>query len=193
MQEKRAGNWQTTAATAIMVVAALALVVSFFLPYASATEEYREAVSAAPDFVVSEEAGVTAGDLVDVSLFEYARLYASAPEFGESGVYAVYVPLFVSEGVLSLLALLFAALRKPIPTMVATLLAAGILALLNWDFSDRGVITGEQYAQGVAHWTYLAAVVLSLASAVWLLTLKVRAKRARRRGGAPDAERPAAR
>lgn len=191
MQGRSAGGWQLVASTATMIIAALLLVASFFLPYVSATAPYREAMSAMPDFIVNEEADIAVGDLVDISLFEYALMYANAPALGESGAYLVYVPLLAAEGVLSLLALLFAVLRKPIPVMVLVVLAAGLIAILNWDFSDRGIITGERYVEGVAHWTYLAGIVLSMASAVWLLVLKVRAKRGCTQNDAFEHERHA--
>lgn len=160
-----------TVASVAGVVAAILLVVAFFLPYASATEEYRAALGT----LSQNPFGLENGDLADVSLFEYARIYLNAaPE----AFAAVYVPLTVAPAVLGVLTLLFAALRKPIPAIVFSALTVAVTLLLNWDFEDRGVIPSSTYDWGVARWVYLVAGVAVIACAVWQLVLRRRTKRA---------------
>ena len=160
-----------TIAVVTTIVAALLLVAAFFLPYASATEDYRAALGQ----LSQNPFGLENGDLADVSLFEYARIYLNAaPE----AFAAVYVPLTVAPAVLGVLTLLFAALRKPIPAIVFSALTVAVTLLLNWDFEDRGVIPSSTYDWGIAKWVYLVAGVAVIACAVWQLVLRRKAKRA---------------
>ena len=125
---------KTIAAVAGAVAAAL-LVVAFFLPYAAAVDEYREALGAMSANPYSETLGMSNEDLADISLFEYARIYSAAGELGMGDAFAaVYVPFTVAPAVLGVLTLLFAALRKPIPSMVFSVLTVAMTLLLNWDF-----------------------------------------------------------
>ena len=141
---------KTIAAVAGAVAAAL-LVVAFFLPYAAAVDEYREALGAMSANPYSETLGMSNEDLADISLFEYARIYSAAGELGMGDAFAaVYVPFTVAPAVLGVLTLLFAALRKPIPSMVFSVLTVAMTLLLNWDFEDRGVIPSDSYDWGVA-------------------------------------------
>lgn len=163
----------------VTVIAAALLVVAFFLPYASAVESRRETLMSAPDLVVSESLGMTSEDIADVSLFEYARVYSAASEFGYDEEYAMlYVPLISAVCVLSVLTLLFALLRKPVATVVFSVLTVALVQLLNWDFEARGVIPSSSYDWGVAKWAYLAAGVIVIAGAIWQVVLRRRARRA---------------
>lgn len=160
-----------TIAVVTTIVAALLLVAAFFLPYASATEEYRAALG----MLSQSPFGLENGELADVSLFEYVRIYLNAaPETFA----AVYVPLTVAPAVLGVLTVFFAALRKPIPSIVFSVLTVAVTFLLNWDFEDRGVIPSSTYDWGVARWVYLVAGVAVIACAVWQLVLRRRTKRA---------------
>lgn len=169
---------KTIAAVAGAVAAAL-LVVAFFLPYAAAVDEYREALGAMSANPYSETLGMSNEDLADISLFEYARIYSAAGELGMGDAFAaVYVPFTVAPAVLGVLTLLFAALRKAIPSMVFSVLTVAMTLLLNWDFEDRGVIPSDSYDWGVAKWVYLVAGVAVVACAIWQLVLRRQAKSA---------------
>ena len=94
---------------------------------------------------------------------------------------AVYVPLTVAPAVLGALTLLFAVLRKPIPSILFSVLTVALTLLLNWDFEDRGVIPSDTYDWGVARWVYLAAGVAVIVCAIWQIVLG---------GGRKNAPRP---
>lgn len=159
------------------IVAALLLVVAFFLPYASGTQEFREGLSSMAANPYSETLGMSNEDLADISLFEYVRIYSASGELGMGDAFAaVYVPLTVAPAVLGVLTLLFAALRKPIPSVVFSVLTVALTFLLNWDFEDRGVIPSSSYDWGIARWVYLAAGVAVIACAVWQIVLRKQSK-----------------
>ena len=176
MDEKN-GQLKTVAIVATIVAAAL-LVVAFFLPYAAGVDEYREALGQMSDNPYSEVLGMSNDDLADVSLFEYVRIYSAAGELGIGETFAaVYVPFTVAPAVLGVLTLLFAALRKPIPAIVFSVLTVALTFFLSWDFEDRGVIPSDTYDWGIARWVYLVAGVAVVACAVWQLVLRRKTQR----------------
>ena len=172
------GQLRTIAGVAT-IVAALLLVVAFFLPYAAGTQEFREGLSSMSTNPYSETLGMSNDDLADISLFEYARIYSASDELGMGDAFAaVYVPLMVAPAVLGVLTLFFAALRKPIPSIVFSVLAVAPTFLLNWDFEDRGVIPSSSYDWGIARWVYLVAGVAVIVCAIWQIVLRKQAKKA---------------
>ena len=169
---ENSGQMRTIASVAT-IVAALLLVVAFFLPYAAGTQEFREGLGSMSANPYSETLGMSNEDLADISLFEYARIYSASDELGMGDAFAtVYVPLTVAPAVLGVLTLFFAALRKPIPSVVFSVLAVALTFLLNWDFEDRGVIPSSSYDWGIARWVYLVAGVAVIACAIWQIVLR---------------------
>ena len=159
-----------TIATVLTIVFAALLVAAFFLPYASAVEEYRAVLGQ-----LSENPfGVANEELADISLLEYVRIYLNAaPE----AFVAVYVPLTVAPAVLGTLTLLFSSLRKPVPAIVFSVVTLGVTSLLSWDFEDRGVLPSDTYDWGVARWVYLASGVAVIACAIWQIVLRRQARK----------------
>lgn len=166
------GQMKLIASVATMV-AALLLIVALFLPYAEGVDEYRETLATMSANPYSETLGMSNEGLADISLFEYVRIYSVSGELGmEDAFAAVYVPLTVAPAVSSVLTLLFAALRKPIPAIAFSVLTVALTFLLNWDFEDRGVIPSNTYDWGIARWVYLAAGAVVIACAVWQIMLR---------------------
>lgn len=164
------GRLGAIAAMLTIVFAAL-LVAAFFLPYASAVEEYRAVL----DQLSENPFGLANEELADISLLEYVRIYLNAaPE----AFVAVYVPLTVAPAVLGVLTLLFSALRKPVPAIVFSVVTLGVTSLLSWDFEDRGVLPSDTYDWGVARWVYLAAGAAVIVCAIWQIVLRRQARRA---------------
>lgn len=165
-------------AAAISIVAAALMVVSFFLPYVSANEDARESLARNPEGWAIESIGMTNSDAVDVSLAEYVRIYAS----DEAGALAaIYTPLFVAILGCSLLALLFSALRKPLPATMFSVFVFALNVLLIWDFAEPGIVPGNIYGWGVAKWVYMAAASAAIAGSIWSLAIKARDTRKARK------------
>ena len=169
----------STIAAVATIVAAVLLVAAFFLPYAAGTQEFRDGLSSMSLNPYSETLGMSNQDLVDISLFEYVRIYSSSGELGMREAFSMlYTVLTAAAGVLGVLTLLFALLRKPIPVVVFSVLTVALSLLLNWDFEDRGVIPSPSYDWGVARWVYLAAGTAAVALAIWQIVLRRQSKRA---------------
>lgn len=154
----------------IMVVAALGLVAAFVLPWASAGKEFRTAAAALPEVMFYEPTGMTVADATDLSLLEYAQVYGSMGN--ESAVWMVYVVIMYAAAGASVLALVLAALGKPIGAGVFAVITLGISRLLVWDFGDRGVLPNSTHDWGMAPTIYLVAAIVLIAAAIWMFVLK---------------------
>lgn len=160
------------------IVGAALLIAAFFLPYGAATQDYRADLMGNPDYVIDEASGMTCADAADMSLFEYASLYAAQGEEMLGSIFSLYVALMGSALVLAALTLLFALLRKATPTVIFAMLNMGMILLLNWDFADRGVIGTLKYDWGIAKWIYLVGGIMAIAGGIWLFICKHKAKKA---------------
>lgn len=160
----------------VMALAAAALVAAFFLPWASADAEYRDAAAQMPDTWYVEGAGLTVSDAADLSLMEYARVYGMAGDLGLSSVYEIYVPITYAGLVCAGLALLFAVLGKAIPSGAFGLLACGVLCALRWDFADRGVLPNSTHDWGIASDLFIPAAVVLIVAAIVLAIAKHQVK-----------------
>lgn len=156
-----------------MAVAAAALATSFFLPWGAVDEEYREAAaSVSPDMMFYEPTGLTVSDAADLSLLEYAQVYGS---MGGNG-WDILAVIIYAIPVLSLIALLFAALGKPIVSAVFGVLALVVTRFIVWDFTERGVLPNGTHDWGIAPAIYLAVTFAIVVLAVALVVLKRRSK-----------------
>ena len=165
-----------------ILVGAVLLLVSFFLPFASASAEYRQVLDSSGQSGY-EEFGMTPGDTKDISLFEFARMYLTASSSDQSALQVMRAELIICLvimlliAVFSLLVLLFAILRHPIPVIVFALLAIAMFMALRWDFKDRGILPDDNYSYGVANYMYFVSVIVLLAGSIWLIVSRRKAKR----------------
>lgn len=169
-------NWFNAVVTAV-ILASLVVTAVFLLPYASAKGEYRERLESMPQDTYVDEIDMTAADMTDISLFEFAKIYA-ADSFGQSGaVGIVCVVMIVLLGVFSLGTLVFSALRKPVAILIFNSLGFIVFSLLSWDFKDRGVLPNSNYDIGAAHYIYYICAAIILAGAVFMLVMKIQQKK----------------
>lgn len=162
----------------VAIVAAAALVAAFFLPFGSANDEYRQTLASVPDEWVDEAVGITASDAMDMSLFEYAKVYGNYSAQVPGAGWEIIVGIIIAVGVLSALTLLFAAARKATPTAVFAILTFGVAQLLIGSFAESGIVPSSAYDVGIAHALYTAAPVIVVVASVWLFVVKFKAKRA---------------
>lgn len=170
-----------TLVSALCIVSAVALVAAFFLPYLSATPEYRESLDALGE-LASFEDGVSG--YADVSLFDYVRVYGAVGEADAGAIStasSMIVAVYAIPVVLAVLILLFSLLRKPtamlvfgVPMFAYTFWISSLYG--QWGSAGTGV-----YDLGVAHWVYLVAGAAVIVFAIWLFVLKHQAKKARTR------------
>lgn len=162
----------------IALIGTILLLVSLFLPYATAIGDHADSLKKHSDTIISSEMNLSAKDSFHFSMVEYAGIYGkhSTYLFGDSATGLLYTALVILIGVFSLLALLFVLRKKPIASFIFTLLSFSVFSLQNWDYTDRGVIPSSGYDWGIGYYIFFAATFFSLVGAIWMLLLKHRAK-----------------
>ncbi len=160
----------------IALVGAILMVFTVFLPYATATGDYAEYIKEYPEETVYEELDITAKDMLNVSMVEYANIYSKLSEeiWGTATNGTIYVVMVALIGGFSLLAVLFAVLKKPIAIIIFCIFSFGVFCLQNWDYTDRGVIPSSSYGWGVGYYIFYVATIITVIGAVWLLLNKKR-------------------
>ena len=152
-----------------MLIGSAILLLTLFMPFASATDEYKEAL---------EELNMTNKEAINISLFEFIRIYSS--ETGKeisNDLSIVYVVVIAAFAVFALLTLLFSILRKSIPVIVFNILTFAVLRLIIWDFEDRGVISNSRYDWGIAQYIGYIGIAIVMVGAVALLVVKMKDKK----------------
>ena len=164
----------------IALFGAVLMLVCIFLPYATAIDDHAQALKENPDKVVYAEMDITAGDMVNVSMVQYANLYSKLSEqiFGSSAAGILYVVFVGLVGGFALIAALFALGKKPIAVTIFTLLSYGVFNIHSWDFTDRGVVPSTNYGWGIGYYLYFVAVAITVVGAIWLLVAKIKSKKA---------------
>lgn len=162
----------------VTIIGAVLMLLMVFLPYASATKEYEERLLKYEDEMYVEEIKMTNADAVDISLFEYGRIYAEAASQGlykEMSI-ACIVIISIFAGC-ALFTLLMSLIKKPIGIIIFDLLTMGAFKIICFDFEDRGVIPTSSYDWGIVYYvTYIVGVIV-FAGAVWLFVEKRKAKK----------------
>lgn len=163
----------------VALVGALVMAACVFLPYSTATTERAEWIDNYPDTVVMEEMDLTAADMKNVSLVKYAHIYYTMSEeyWHDSTIGIFYIVLVTMVGGGALIAALFASARKPFWCLVFGALSTGVFRLLNYDFTDRGVVPSDSYAWGIAHTIFPIAATVAMLGALWMLIQKIIVKR----------------
>lgn len=166
---------------ATIIISAM-LIVTFFLPLAVATDEYREMISSFSTKTAIAECDYSYGDLENLSMFKYANIYkvgASSKEvdgYGNAESTICFV-LIIAVAIFTLLILLFSVLKKPVPLVIFDILALGVFSLLLWDMGDRNVLPSTRYDFGIAHVLYYVCFAILAATGIWLFAVKKQKKK----------------
>lgn len=152
----------------LLIGLALLMILSIFLPYASATEENAENLEKYSDYYAIEEINMTGEDLINISMLEYAIVYSNMSEdlFGDSKIGIIYVALVVLIVAFSLFVLIFAILKKPLAIIVFDVIGFMVLCVQNWDYSDRGIVPSSSYDWGIAYYLFAFCTI-----AVFLISI----------------------
>ena len=157
----------------VCAVLALVMLLTIFLPYASATEERAEKLEKYPDYYAIDELDMTGEDLINMSMVEFARMYSTMSEemFGDSSgiLYVVLVVLIAGFGIGTLIC---AICKKPIGAIIFDILAMLVFLVHNFDYKDRGIIPSDNYNWGVAYYIFMICAVAVFVCAVAAIALK---------------------
>ncbi|MDO4990762.1 MAG: hypothetical protein Q4E45_09690 [Eubacteriales bacterium] len=162
----------------IAMIVALIAIVGFFLPFISATQDYRDYMSDQVDDKPFDGVDITVGEIMDMSLFKYARVYFQGGEafFGSGGMGTFYGVLMCLIPGLALLVMLAAWRGKPVLTLILDLLMGGAFYIVNWDFVDRGIMPSGDRVWAIAHHLYYPLAAIIAACAIWMFIVRRRTK-----------------
>lgn len=155
------------------------MLLCFFLPYATATKENHEYYEAYPDSMFIDEIEMTNADAVNISLFEYFKIYKHIfnVETNDAQLIATICLVLISAAfILTLISLLFTFLKKPVAIIIFNLLNIGVFYANAWDHLDRKVIENSNYNFGIGYYIYYIAAVIVLAGAICMLIISKKEK-----------------
>ena len=155
----------------ITIIGSILLVLMLFLPFASAKGEYKEELKENSEKMYSET--MTCGDAVNISLTEFIGIYSEIEGDIASATKTVIVFFIVLSG----LTLIMSLCKKPAGIMLFAFSAMLAFMLIQADFSDRGVMSGDNYGWGVANFLTYIIVIGIFVGAVWLFIQKKKIKK----------------
>lgn len=162
----------------VMLIGSIMLAATLFVPFASATEDYKEYLEEYSDLMYTEELNMTNGEAINISLFEFARIYSVAAEMEISKSISIACVVMIAVfGVFALLTLLFSVLKKPIPAIIFNLLTFAVFRITKWDFNARGVIPSPRYDWGIAEYFCYIGVGVLVVGAAALFVVKIKDKK----------------
>lgn len=165
------------------VVLVLGLLLTFFLPLASANADYENAIESHAEKIAIPELSMSYSDIVDISMFDYARIYYVGMQKDSISLYGsmesvICFSLIICIAIFLFFCLIFAILKKEIPVIVFELLAFGSFRVLMWDMKDRGILPGTTYDLGIANIMYnLMFIMLLVVMVLMLVSKAVKKKR----------------
>lgn len=157
----------------VALIGVLILVVGMFLPYLSAVGEMAEYIEQYPDRIEIKDLDLTASDLKDISVISISNLITGV--YGEDDGTIANIIVMVFGGFLALTAL-FVILKKPIAAVIFNLLTYGTFAFLNTSMKED-FIDPDKYAWGIGYYAITLAIIVVIASAIWMLVSKIIAKK----------------
>ena len=162
----------------IALIGSVLVVISLFLPFATATEDFAAELDASPNAIINEDLGISAADMKNVSVVEFSSLYSQLTYslFGGNDGY-FYIGMVIAIGLFGLLCTLFTLLKKSMPIIVFAFLNLLVIAFQHYDYYFRGIIPSETYDCGIAIYLFYIAAALSLIGAIWMLVVKIKLKK----------------
>lgn len=112
----------------------------------------------------------------DPSMFKFATLYNKLKDQTSNGseIAMIVMALVAAIAITAIIALIFACVSKGIPALVFSIIGFLLFLVLNWDFSDRGVVPTDDYSWGFGYYLFYAAALVAVVGAIWMIVSKRR-------------------
>ena len=163
----------------VAALAAILLCASYFMPLTTAKEDLIVMSEFAQTYEVNEGSGLTMGDLSNPSIVTWARFYKAycdrlgIPVTSSLNDGSVMFWVIVASGVAAGLVLLFAVLRKAVPTTLFALVNFGLISLVGYYFESYGpVSSGAASEWAFGHVVMIGSAIIAAAAGVWLFIAK---------------------
>lgn len=161
----------------LILFGSILLVLTLFMPFASAKDDYKERLENNANEKYSEELNMTNKEVINLSLLEYGKVYYGIYNMGiNKEVCLVSFCTIAVLGVFIILTLIFSILKRPIAIMICSSLSLITFRILKWDFMDRNVVPSKFYDLGIATYFCYIGIIITVISAIILLIIKVREK-----------------
>lgn len=159
----------------ISIFGALLMVITLFLPFSTATDDLKAEINKNPDYVFYEDIDLKAGDVINRSMVDYAKVYSTlSSRLFASNEGNIYIGIVAAIGIFALIGLICAIFKKAIPTIIFTILSFLVFAFLSFDFYHRGEIPNESYNWGFGYYIFYIATILTIIGAIWMLIEKLK-------------------
>ena len=152
----------------LALILALLLVLGFVVPHMSLTGEYRDQADVAGLLPLEEELGINASDLKDLSFLKYDLWFLRAGAITTNDMAIMSLIL----GGLSLLILLFAAVRRATPLIIFSLIFISAYKFTTESYMTR-VGSDGPYDWAIGHTLWQVCPFLLVAVGVWLFVTKI--------------------
>lgn len=161
----------------VTLAGALLMAVMLFLPYASATEDFKEELMESPKQTYSMSTEMTNEEVVNLSLFDYVKIDCAGMDYSVTKTVAIAnLVIILIFCAFVLLTILMSALKKPIATIIFDVLSIIAFTVIHYDFSSRGIISNSKYNWGVANYLTFILGAIVLVGAVCLFIEKRKVK-----------------
>lgn len=163
----------------VALISAVVLLLSIFLPYMVANKAYSDMIGDYGSEIAIPGTDLTAKDLKEVSLSEFASIADALAKVypSGSGVELVSTMVYILAGC-AIAAGLFAFFKKPVGVIIFSVLAYGVSAIFEAGIKESGVLSTSVYDYGLAHTLIPLAVLGCIVGAIWLIVEKNKAKKA---------------
>lgn len=163
----------------IAILVAIAALAAFFLPYISATEEYSKYIATRADERIYSSSDVTVGDLENISIFTYAKVYIQCGEEIFNSAAGGYITggIYAAVGVFALLTALAVLGKKPILTFITNAIMGIAFYMVNWDIMDRHIMPDSDRVWGLSYHLYYPIVTILAIVAIWMFVAKRKMKK----------------
>ncbi len=163
----------------IVLIAAVAAIVMFFMPYITTVGDFRKSLEAMGDKPVYETGDITAMDMMDMSLFEYAKAYyQSGKEIdGHESSNISGAIIYSLVGIIAILVFLTVLMKKPVLIFILNICMGGVNYFMHSFVKYNGVINAYRAKEGVAFYAIYICVALIGVGAVWMFIEKRKIKK----------------
>ncbi len=157
----------------LAILGSLLMIITLFLPFSTATEDFKAEINKNPEFVIYEDIDLKAKDVVNRSMIDYAKVYRSmSNRLFATNEGIIYVGIVATIGIFALIALISSVFKKATPTIIFAILSFLVFAFLSFDFYHRGEIPSDSYNWGFGYYIFYVATIITLVGAIWLLVVK---------------------
>lgn len=164
----------------VLIVLSVISVLNIFLPYAKATGTYKEYLENNKDSFYLEKIGMKNKDAVNMSLFEFSKIYCETANIEFASVKEesiIRLVLIFAIALSSLLVVLFAFKNKRALIITFNVIAFISFLLLKYDMSSAKVLPSDSYVYGFAYYLYYVVFILIFAGTIYSIICNKKANK----------------